>query len=65
MTQILLTPAQVAEQLQLEERTITHWLRSRRLRGYKIGKEWRIAESDLSSFLEARANVQMSSEEQD
>ncbi len=53
----LLTPAQIAQRLQLNERTITQWLRKGYLRGFKLGKEWRIYQDDLNAFLEARANI--------
>lgn len=51
-----LTPAQVAERLQVQERTVTRWLRQSYLRGYKLNKEWRIAASDLLAFIERHAN---------
>ena len=53
----LLTPAQIAEALQLNESTITRWLRHGRLRGFKVGKEWRVSTADLDAFLEERANI--------
>ena len=52
----LLTPPQVAKRLQVSENTVTHWLRKGYLRGYKIGKEWRVSAADLGNFLEASAN---------
>ena len=52
----LLTPAQIAQRLQLNERTITQWLRMGYLRGFKLGKEWRVAPSDLQDFMERHAN---------
>jgi len=52
----LLTPPQVAQRLQVNERTVTQWLRQGHLRGFKIGKEWRISEMDIEAFLEASAN---------
>ena len=51
-----MTPPQVAEHLQVSENTVTHWLRKGYLRGYKIGKEWRVSAADLGNFLEASAN---------
>jgi excisionase family DNA binding protein len=54
--QKLLTPFNVAKRLQVNERTVTQWLRRGYLRGFKIGKEWRISEMDLEVFLEASAN---------
>ncbi len=53
----LLTPPQVAERLQVNERTVTLWLRRGLLRGFKIGKEWRVSSRDLEAFLEQSANV--------
>lgn len=53
----LLTPPQVAERLQVNERTVTQWLRKGHLRGFKIGKEWRVAQKDLVEFLEHSANI--------
>ena len=50
-------PPQVAERLQVNERTVTQWLRKGHLRGFKIGKEWRIAQRDLQAFLEDSANI--------
>jgi excisionase family DNA binding protein len=52
----LLTPAQVAERLQVHERTVTRWLRDGYVRGFKLGKEWRISPTDLSAFMEEHAN---------
>ncbi len=54
--QILLTPSDVAKRLQMNERTVTQWLRKGRLRGFKIGKEWRVSDVDLDAFIEASAN---------
>ena len=55
--QILLTPFDVAKRLQMNERTVTQWLRKGHLRGFKIGKEWRVSELDLEAFLETSANL--------
>ena len=52
----LLTPAEVANRLQIHERTVTRWLRGGYLRGFKLGKEWRIAPADVQSFMDKHAN---------
>ncbi len=52
----LLTPTDVANRLQVNKRTVTRWLRKGHLRGFKVGKEWRISPDDLQAFLEASAN---------
>ncbi len=57
MNEKLLTPTDVANSLQVNERTVTQWLRKGHLRGFKIGKEWRISPGDLQAFLEARENM--------
>ncbi len=52
----LLTPVDVGDRLQVNERTVAQWLRKGHLRGFKIRKEWRVSVKDLEAFLEAGAN---------
>ena len=52
----LLTPNDIANRLQMNERTVTQWIRKGLLRGSKIGKEWRIAAKDLDAFLQTGVN---------
>ncbi len=52
----LLRPSQISERLQIQERTVTRWLRNGYLRGFKLGKEWRVSSADLHSFMERHAN---------
>ncbi len=52
----LLTPTDDAIRLQVKKHTVTGWLRKGFLRGYKIGKEWRIAAKDLDAFLQTGVN---------
>ena len=49
----LLTPEQVAERLQLSPFTILEYLRTKRLRGVKLDRHWRVREVDLHAFIEA------------
>jgi excisionase family DNA binding protein len=49
----LLTPEQVAERLQLSPFTILDYLRTKRLRGVKLDRHWRVREVDLQAFIEA------------
>ncbi len=53
----LLTPVDVANRLQVNERTVTQWLRKGHLRGFKVGKEWRVSAADLEGFLQASTNL--------
>lgn len=50
--QQFLTPAQVADKLQVTRRTVYNWLRSGKLRGAKLsGDNWLTPEDALGEFL--------------
>ncbi len=49
--------AEVAERLQVSDRTVRRWIKSRALPAYKPGREYRIRPSDLDQFVEARRVV--------
>ena len=58
MNEKLLTPAQVAERLQITERTVYEWIRGGKVTALKLGRLWRIRQDDLEAFLEnARAKA--------
>ncbi len=58
MNEKLLTPAQVAERLQITERTVYEWIRGGKLTALKLGRLWRIRQDELEAFLEgARAKA--------
>jgi excisionase family DNA binding protein len=40
-----------AERLGVSKYTISDWIKAGRLKGTKIGKFWRVKESDLQAFL--------------
>ena len=63
MEQRLLTPAEVAKCLQINEHTVLDWLRNGLLRGFKLGKAWRVSPEDFEDFLERRANRTIVAEE--
>jgi excisionase family DNA binding protein len=46
---------EVGEQLGTSTQTVRRWVKAGELPAYKPGKEWRIRESDLAEFLEARS----------
>ncbi len=50
----MLTTAQVAERLQVTQKTVVGWIQAGKLTAYKLSRLWRIKESDLEAFLEAR-----------
>jgi excisionase family DNA binding protein len=48
------TVRELAERLEVAEATVRHWIKSGELRAIDIGKGWRIADTDLERFLQAR-----------
>lgn len=52
MDEKLMTPAQVAERLQVTERTIYKYLSEGSLEAVKLGRVWRITEEQLREFLD-------------
>jgi excisionase family DNA binding protein len=46
------TPEEVAERLSVSTKTIKDWLRTGKLKGVKVGRLWRVRESELEKFLE-------------
>ncbi len=52
----LLTVHEVAETLKVKETTIRTWIRERKLRAIKFGREWRVDAEDLEAFLQDHAN---------
>ncbi len=51
------TVYEVAETLKLDAETIRRYINREKIRAYKIGKEWRIKESDLLEFIERQSNM--------
>jgi excisionase family DNA binding protein len=49
-----LTLPEVAERLQVSRRTVYRWIKDEGLVAYKFANEYRITESALKEFLEAR-----------
>ncbi len=45
------TVEEVAEMLHFQPNTVRNWLVSGKLRGIKVGWQWRIRESDLQEFV--------------
>ncbi len=49
-----LTPAEVAEQLRVSAMTVYRLIKSGELRAARIGKSYRVLESDVDAYLAAR-----------
>lgn len=52
----LLTVEQVAKRLQVSKMTIYRYLKAKKIIAFKIGKEYRIKESDFQKFLDQSRN---------
>ncbi len=50
----LLTIPQIAEVLQVSEKTVRRWIVARELIAHKLGRQWRISHNDLEIFIKAR-----------
>jgi excisionase family DNA binding protein len=53
----------VAEILGFKEKTVREWLRTGKLKGKKVGRVWRIKESDLEEFINNTENYLAGSKE--
>jgi excisionase family DNA binding protein len=52
MEERFLTPEEAAERLSVSPKSVREWLRTRKLKGVKAGRLWRVREDDLKKFLE-------------
>jgi excisionase family DNA binding protein len=46
------TPEQLAEQWGVARHTVLRYLQTGKLKGFKVGRFWRIRERDLSAFIQ-------------
>jgi len=56
----LLTPKEVAYLLQVKPVTIMTYLRRGELKGVKVGRLWRVRNTDLEAFLQAGQDAKAS-----
>lgn len=47
----VMTPTEVGQMLQVHRKTVTRWILQGRLRGIRIGGQWRVLRRDLDGFL--------------
>ena len=52
----MLTVHEVADLLKVKESTVRTWIHEASLRAVKFGRDWRVSQKDLESFVDARAN---------
>ena len=58
-TRVWLTIEEVAEKLEVHERTIRGYIKRKELRAVKVGGRWRISTGDVQAFLDRRANMEV------
>jgi excisionase family DNA binding protein len=51
---MLLTTEAVAKQLSIRPKTVCEWIKRGKLRGVRLGKQWRVDASDLAVFIAKR-----------
>lgn len=54
----MLTVTEVADAMKVTTRTVGDWIRDKKLRASKVGRDWRINPDDLTAFINASANVE-------
>lgn len=52
------TVIEVAEILKLDIETIRRYIYAKKIKAYKVGKEWRIEEDDLIEFIRRDSNIE-------
>ncbi len=50
----LLTIAEAAERLRVNPKTVRRWIAGDELAAYRVGRQWRITEDQLTQFLRPR-----------
>jgi excisionase family DNA binding protein len=46
------TPEEIAERLKVNVRTVGRWITSKRLKAIRVGKQWRVPDSEIRAFIE-------------
>lgn len=50
----IITPKQLAEFLQVSEQTIKRALKAGKLKGFKVGRDWRIEKEEVINWLKTK-----------
>lgn len=50
-----LSVEEIARTLKMDEETIRRWIRARRLKGYKFGRDLRVRREDFDKFVREQA----------
>lgn len=52
MNDELLTVKQIEERLKVSERTVFNLMKRKEIQGFKVGKSWRFASSNIDAYIE-------------
>jgi excisionase family DNA binding protein len=58
MTTEWLSVETIARELDVNIDTVRSWIRQKKLKAYKVGRDYRIKREDFEKFLEERATLQ-------
>lgn len=53
----LFTTEEVAEILKVDVESVRRFISSERITAFKVGREWRIKEEDLTKFIDSNSNI--------
>ena len=53
----LFTTEEVAEILKVDAESVRRFIGSERITAFKVGREWRIKEEDLTKFIDSNSNI--------
>lgn len=48
------TPDEIALKLKISEQTVRRYLRQDKIKGFKLGNNWRVKEKDLLEFIDGQ-----------
>jgi len=53
----LLTPEETAEKLRISPKTVRDWLRDAKIKGQKVGRQWRIKEETVEEIIQQGLDI--------
>jgi excisionase family DNA binding protein len=60
----MLTLEEVAQRLKISIKTVRRWLQQGRLTGIKMGKLWRVRETELEAFMQRQTHPRREDEKE-
>ncbi len=57
MSEELLDVKQVQDLLKVSERTVFRLIKDKKLKGFKVGREWRFTRADIDTYIEEQRKL--------